>query len=92
MIATAKKTRTLVSGGSKTDIALWVITKHNWEYYLEEPDENGQAFGYVMGAENEWGYVDLKELEPFITYVATGKELMTVAPPMSDYTNMEWED
>jgi hypothetical protein len=91
MIATAKKTRTLVSGDSKVEIAMWVITKHGWEYYLEEP-KDGIAFGYVMGVEGEWGTVNIEELKLFQAVKATGKDLMNISPPLSDHTNMEWED
>ena len=92
MIAKAKQTRTLKVGVHKVDIAMWAITKHGWEYYLEEPATDGIAFGYVMGLENDWGSVDLAELKPHLTCVATGADLMDVAPPMSVHSNMEWED
>jgi hypothetical protein len=42
------------------------ILRNFWEYYLEKPDANGIAFGFVMGAENELGYVDLNEIKPYI--------------------------
>lgn len=63
-----------------------VILKNWWEYYLCEPDENGVAFGFVMGHENEWGYVDLKEIEPYV--MMRTKDLYEVMPP----AGYMWED
>ena len=38
---------------SRFEVSQHIITQNFWEYYLEEADENGIAFGFVMGAENE---------------------------------------
>ena len=65
-----------------------IITRNFWEYYLEQEDENGHAFGYVMGVENEWGMVDMAEIKPYILSIARGKELEYVMPPEGYY----WED
>jgi len=50
----------------KINVHEHIITKNLWEFYLEKPDADGVAFGYVMGLENELGYVPISELEPFI--------------------------
>ena len=42
---------------SRFEVAQHIILKNFWEYYLEEADSNGIAFGYVMGIEKEWGSV-----------------------------------
>lgn len=43
-----------------------IILQNFWEYYIEEPNEDGVAFGFVMGHENELGYIDLNEIAPYI--------------------------
>jgi len=63
-----------------------IILKNFWEYYLEPADENGIAFGYVMGFENEWGSVDLNEIAP---YVATRTTALDEIMPPAGY---RWED
>ena len=65
-----------------------IILRNMWEYYLGEPDENGIAFGYVMGFENEWGDVDMSEIEPYVISRVTGAALQDVMAP-ADYV---WED
>ena len=65
-----------------------IILKNFWEYYLEEADENGIAFGYVMGFENEWGSVSMDEIKPYIVSIARGKELDYIMPPVG----FLWED
>jgi hypothetical protein len=84
------KTRTLRCGSNEVEIAFWGITAHGWEYYLEEPNKYGIAFGYVMGVENEWGSVEMKEILPHMYMTATGVDLMDLFPPISDYDRMEW--
>ena len=65
-----------------------VILKNMWEYYLGEPDENGVAFGYVMGFENEWGDVSMEEIKPYIVSIVRGDELNYIMAPFNYY----WED
>ena len=73
---------------SRFEVDLHIITKNFWEYYLEEPDSNGIAFGYVMGFHNEWGSVYLPELEPHIVSRVKGTVLNEIMPPEGYY----WED
>ena len=54
------------STGSVLNVDRHYITRNFWEYYLEKPDKNGQAFGLVMGHETELGYVDLDEIKPHV--------------------------
>ena len=55
--------RTIVDNhGNEHDIIMWVMTGINWEYYVTEK-EGEQAFGYVMGIENEWGSFTKSEIE-----------------------------
>ena len=69
-------------------VAQHIILRNGWEYYLEEEDSYGQAFGYVMGFVNEWGMVDMAELKPYIASKATGTALDEIMPPEGYY----WED
>ena len=71
---------------SRFEVDLHIITKNFWEYYLEEPDSNGIAFGYVMGDFNEWGSVDVNELKPYI--ISSTRNLDEVMPP----AGYHWED
>ena len=68
-----------------------IILKNFWEYYLEEADKDGFAFGYVMGFEREWGSVDLAEIKPYIISIARGKELNHIMPPEGYYWENEKE-
>ena len=43
-----------------------VMLSNFWEYYLEEPNADGVAFGYVMGHDSEYGFVDLAEIKPYV--------------------------
>ena len=52
------------STGSKLKIEKHVILINGWEYYLEEADNDGVAFGFVMGFENELGSVYVPEILP----------------------------
>ena len=65
-----------------------IILRNMWEYYLGEPDENGIAFGYVMGFENEWGDVSMEEIKPYIIGKARANDLWHIMPPEGYY----WED
>ena len=69
-------------------VARHIILRNFWEYYLEEPDENGITFGFVMGNENEWGSVDYNEIKPYIISEAKGTALDEVMPP----AGYVWED
>ena len=51
---------------AEVEVTLHIMTKNMWEYYLEEPDENGIAFGVVMGFDTELGYVDMEEIAPYV--------------------------
>ena len=72
----------------KINVHEHIITVQMWEFYLEEPDENGVSFGYVMGDENELGYIPIEQIEGFIVSrmkVDATTELM----PAAGY---EWEE
>ncbi len=73
---------------SRFEVAQHIILSNCWEYYLEEADSYGQAFGYVMGFAKEWGMVDMAELKPYIVSKATGSTLNEIMPPEGYY----WED
>ena len=75
-------------GGKPFAISQHIILKNFWEYYLEAADENGIAFGYVMGDFNEWGSVDLNEIKPYMISRVVGAELDTIMPP----EGYHWED
>ena len=78
------KTRNIINANNEDSgepfaVAQYIILKNFWEYYLEPADENGIAFGYVMGFENEWGNVDLNEIKPHVITRTTA--LDEVMPP-----------
>ena len=74
--------------GESFAVSRHIILKNFWEYYVEEPDENGITFGFVMGFENEWGSVDYNEIKPYIISEAKGTALDEVMPP----AGYVWED
>ena len=87
------KTRNIINANNEDSTEAFAVSQHIilrnfWEYYLEETDENGIAFGFVMGLENEWGSVSMDEIKPHIASIARGKELEYVMPPFGYY----WED
>ena len=73
---------------SRFEIYQHIILRNFWEYYLEEADSNGIAYGYVMGDFSEWGTVDLNEIKPYIISIARGKELDYIMPPFE----YQWAD
>ena len=82
--------RTMVSKerGSELKVHSHHITKNFWEYYLEEPDKDGNTFGFVMGLENELWYVNINEIEPYVSMVTRGEVLNGIMPA----EGFEWED
>ena len=87
------KTRNIINSNNEDvkepfAVAQHIILRNGWEYYLEEEDSYGQAFGFVMGFVNEWGMVDIAELKPYIVSKATGTALDEIMPPEGYY----WED
>jgi len=74
--------------GNSFTVHQHIILKNFWEYYLGETDEHGVAFGYVMGAANEWGSVDLNEIKPYIVGQARANDLWHIMPP----EGYSWED
>ena len=69
-------------------VAQHIILNNFWEYYLEEANDDGIAFGFVMGFENEWGSVDMNEIKPYIMSKVTGSQLDEVMAP----AGYQWED
>ena len=55
---------------------------------LEKADNEGVAFGFVMGFENEWGSVYMPEIESHIASIARGNELNYIMAPFGYI----WED
>ena len=92
------KTRSIINSNNEDSsepfaVAQHIILSNRWEYYLEEEDSYGLAFGYVMGFANEWGMVDMAELKPHIVSIArndgtTTDSLADVMPPQGYH----WED
>ena len=74
--------------GESFAVARHIILRNFWKYYLEEPDENGITFGFVMGFENEWGSVDYNEIKPYIISEVKGTALDEVMAP----AGYVWED
>jgi len=91
-----QQTRNIINANNEDScepfaVAQHIILKNFWEYYLEEADTHGVAFGYVMGFENEWGSVDLAEIKPYIVSIARGKELDHIMPPEGYFWENEKE-
>ena len=87
------KTRNIINSNNEDSsepfaVAQHIILSNRWEYYLEEEDSYGLAFGFVMGMVNEWGMVDMAELRPHIVSSAKGAALDEIMPPVGYY----WED
>jgi hypothetical protein len=92
------KTRNIINTNNEDTaeafaVAQHIILKNFWEYYLEEADEDGIAFGYVMGFENEWGSVDLNEIKPYVISIARndGTTTDSLADVMAP-AGYQWED
>jgi hypothetical protein len=90
------KTRNIINNNNEDTsepfaVSQHIILRNMWEYYLEEADDNGIAFGYVMGFANEWGSVDMAEIKPHIISIARGKELDYIMPPEGYYWENEKE-
>jgi len=66
---------------SRFEVYQHIILRNGWEYYLEEEDSDGIAYGFVMGFANEWGAVDMAEIKPYVVSVAKGSTLQEVLPP-----------
>jgi len=66
------------------------MLKNFWEYYvIKKPDKDGNMFAYVMGNEDEFGYVNLDELKPYIIQSLSEEQLSAdpessncLAPPV----------
>lgn len=60
-----------------------IITKNLWEHFIFDvpdiPKNSDQQFAFVMGYENEFGYVSLSELRPHV--ISVTKDLSEVMPP-----------
>ncbi len=83
------KTRNNILSNNETfTVHQHIILKNFWEYYLGKPDENGIAFGYVMGVENEWGDVSMEEIKPYVVGRARQNDLWHIMPP----EGYRWED
>ena len=84
------KTRNIKHSDGKGEsfaVSRHIILRNFWEYYVEEPNENGITFGFVMGFANEWGSVDYNEIKPYIISEAKGTALDEVMA-RADYV---WE-
>ncbi len=85
------KTRNIKHSDGKGEsfaVSRHIILQNFWEYYIEEPNEDGIAYGFVMGFANEWGGVDYNEIKPYIMSEVKGADLDDVMPPADYY----WED
>ena len=76
------------SAASRFEVYQHIILRNGWEYYLEQENSHGIAFGYVMGFENEWGDVSMDEIKPYIMSIVRGDELNYIMAPFEYY----WED
>lgn len=74
--------------GTVLTVSEHLMTKNFWEYYLtdEDTDDPLVKFGFVMGFENELGYIYLPEITPYI--ISRTKKLTDVMPA----DGYEWID
>jgi hypothetical protein len=77
-----------LTGDHEMEICEHIMTKNFWEYYIsnEETSSPQVKFGYVMGDENELGYIYLPEIDPYI--MSRTNDLEDIMPA-SGYT---WND
>tara|TARA_R110001599_G_scaffold181202_1_gene373936 strand:- start:124 stop:390 length:267 start_codon:yes stop_codon:yes gene_type:complete len=68
--------------GTEVKIISWYMLRNGWEYFqLEEFDDNGHAYGYVMGDVGEFGSFNIHEIKNFLWVEAHGDDLNDVALP-----------
>ena len=84
------KTRNIKHSDGKGNVTVsrHIILRNSGEY-VEEPDQNGITFGFVMGFENEWGSVDYNEIKPYIISEAKGTALDKQWLPLTMYGDEE---
>jgi hypothetical protein len=77
-----------VTSNDVLEINEHIILRNFWEYYIinEETNDADVKLGYVMGFENEIGYVYMPEIKP---YVLTRTNDLKNVMPASGY---EWID
>lgn len=82
--------RTMVHDDSKSEfkVYFWIMLKNGWEYYIDKPNKDGIAFGYVMGFENEWGSVDVNEIQPYVWSLAMGEDEIPQPAPSYHWAKM----
>ena len=50
--------------GKKAVVYLVLEGVNSWKWYITEySKKDNLAFGYVQGYENEWGYIDIEEIQ-----------------------------
>lgn len=50
--------------GKKAVVYLVLEGVNGWKWYITEySKKDNLAFGYVQGYENEWGYIDIEEIQ-----------------------------
>ena len=77
-------------GGVEHTVHAWYLTRNGWEYWqLQEADESGYAYGYVMGDSCEFGSFDVNEIRNFLMSSAVENQLYDLAPPAND-SNTSW--
>jgi hypothetical protein len=69
-----------VTSGDVLEISEHIITQNFWEYYItnEETDDPNVKFGFVMGFEDELGYIYLPEIKPYV--MTKTKDLESIMP------------
>lgn len=80
------------SSGSIRAVIGWFNLKNGWEYFVLDSEQEGKdtiLFCYVMGFENEFGYVSFNEVKPYLLGMAKkSKDLLDLMPP----EDWEWVD
>ena len=85
------KSTPLTINGDTYPCTSWIMTRNRWEYYvLDVPDvPEGCFFAFVMGFEDELGYVSWDEIAPHIMIRLDAEHLVkavkeaTLRPPIA---------
>jgi hypothetical protein len=74
--------------GTEYKVREHIIVKNFWEYYVlsRDKDDKNLMYCYVLGFENEFGYVDYAEIKPYI--ISETRDLTELMPA----PNYKWKE
>ena len=82
MVHKGDNMRKMRKGNQEVAVIGWAMTKNFWEYYILEKDPTDPeiTFCLVDGYCQELGYVDLREIRPYISAMTTNLHEIQAAP------------